>query len=248
MMVERETGIEPVASSLGSWRSTAELLPLRLRQSIIALEFRISPATVTNLPQKIFIHSLRKAPFTFFMFALSLCATATVAQTVNVQDMSRSTKPGDDFYRYANGNWLATVVLPDNQSSYDTRAMLADKTSQRVRDLIQNAASSHSAKGSIQQKIGDCYASFIDEAGIEAKGITPLAAEIAKISAISDEASLSSYLGGTLNTETDGLTANADHIFGVWVNQSFTDSENCVSFVARRSGNAGSRLVSRCVT
>ena len=61
-----------------------------------------------------------------------------------------------------------------------------------------------------------------------AKGLTPLADEMARISAITNKASLSAYLGTTLNTEVDGLTANADHVFGVWVNQSFEDSERYV--------------------
>ena len=68
----------------------------------------------------------------------------------------------------------------------------------------------------------------MDADGIEAEGLTPLANEMAVISAITNKASLSAYLGTTLNTEVDGLTANSDHIFGVWVNQSFTDSDHYV--------------------
>ncbi len=68
----------------------------------------------------------------------------------------------------------------------------------------------------------------MDEDGIESKGLTPLADEMARISAIADKTSLSAYLGTTLNSEVDGLTANADHIFGVWVNQGFQDSEHNV--------------------
>ena len=109
--------------------------------------------------------------------------------------MDRSIKPGDDFYRYANGGWLKTAAIPAGQSSYDTRAMLTEKTSQRVRDLIQDAAAAQSVKGSIAQKVGDYYASFMDEDGIEAKGLTPLADEMAAISAITNKASLSAYLG-----------------------------------------------------
>lgn len=142
--------------------------------------------------------------------------------------MDRSVKPGDDFYRYANGGWLKTVAIPAGQPSYDTRAMLVEKTSQRVRDLIQDAAAAQSVRGSVAQKVGDYYASFIDEDGIRTKGLTPLADEMAMISAITNKASLSAYLGATLNTEVDGLTANADHVFGVWVNQSFTDSKHYV--------------------
>ena len=94
--------------------------------------------------------------------------------------MDPSVKPGEDFYRYANGAWLARSVIPAGQQSYDTRAMLKEKTSQQVRDLIQDAAATHSAKGSLAQKVGDYYASFMDEASIEAKGLTPLADEMAR--------------------------------------------------------------------
>ena len=164
-----------------------------------------------------------------FAFAVSLnAAAAPVDQNGNTQDMDRSIKPGDDFYRYANGGWLGTVAIPAGQSSYDARAMLVEKTGQKVRDLIQDAAAAQSVRGSVAQKVGDYYASFMDEDSIEAKGLTPLADEMATVSAITNTASLSAYLGTTLNSEVDGLTANADHIFGVWVNQSFTDSEHYV--------------------
>ncbi len=148
------------------------------------------------------------------------------AQNENLRDIDRSIKPGDDFYRYANGSWLGIVTIPANQSSYDTRAMIAEKTSQRVRDLIQEAAAARLADGSVAQKVGAYYAGFMDEDGIEAKGLKPLAGEMAMISAIKDKTSLSAYLGTTLNSEVDGLTANADHIFGVWINQGFRDSDH----------------------
>ena len=164
-----------------------------------------------------------------FAFALSLgTAAAPVDQNASAQDVDPSIRPGDDFYRYANGGWLRTAVIPAGQPSFDTRAILVEKTSQRVRNLIQEAASAQPGKGSVAQKVGDYYASFIDEDSIEAKGLTPLADEMATISAITNKASLSGYLGTTLNSEVDGLTANADHIFGVWVNQGFAESEHYI--------------------
>jgi putative endopeptidase len=66
----------------------------------------------------------------------------------------------------------------------------------------------------------------MDQDGIEAKGMTPLAREMATIAAISNKTSLSAYLGATLNSEVDGLTANADHVFGLWINQGFEDSKH----------------------
>jgi putative endopeptidase len=79
----------------------------------------------------------------------------------------------------------------------------------------------------------------MDEDGIEAKRLTPLADEMARISAITNKASLSAYLGTTLNTEVDALTANADHVFGVWVNQSFEDSVHYVFHLLQ--GGLGTR-------
>ncbi len=142
--------------------------------------------------------------------------------------MDRSVKPGDDFYQYANGGWLRTTAATAGEASYDTRAMLMEKTGQRVRDLIQDAATSHAARGSVAQKVGDYYAGFMNEGGIEARKLTPLADEMARISAIRNKSQLSAYLGTTLNTEVDGLTANADHIFGWWINQGFDDPDHNV--------------------
>lgn len=159
---------------------------------------------------------------------LLTAAGQPAARNAGEDGMNRSIKPGDDFYRYANGGWLGSVSIPAGQASYDTRAMLMEKTSERVRDLIQQAATSHSTKGSIAQQVGDYYASFMDEAGIEANGLTPLGYDLTRISAIANKASLSAYLGSTLTGEVDGLTSNPDHIFGLWVNQGFEDGSHNV--------------------
>jgi putative endopeptidase len=176
-----------------------------------------------------------------FACAVSLCASgassgpnANVDDTVQattqalVQAIDPSIKPGDNFYLYANGSWLKTAKIPDGQQSFDNRAILVEKTGQRVHDLIQEAASSQPVKGSSAQKVGDYYATFMDQDSIESKGLKPLANEMAAIAAITNKASLSAYFGATLNTEVDGLTANADHVFGVLVNQSFSDSKHYV--------------------
>jgi predicted metalloendopeptidase len=158
--------------------------------------------------------------------------TTHVNQPINAADTTRdldhSIRPGDDFYRYANGAWLKTAVISPGQPAYDTRAILTAITSERVRHLIQGAAAARKPKGSVPQKVGDYYASFMDESRIETRGMAPLADEMSAISAITNKASLSAYLGATLNNEVDGLTTNADHVFSVWVNQSFTDPDHYV--------------------
>src|ERR1700687_4747973 len=97
----------------------------------------------------------------FFAFPVALgTVAATVDQNASAQDIDidHSIRPGDDFYRYANGGWLKTAAIPAGRPSYDTRTMLVEKTSQRVRDLIQEASAAHPGKGSLSQKVGDYYA------------------------------------------------------------------------------------------
>ena len=160
------------------------------------------------------------------LIVLSIASARPASRNPAADDVDNSIKPGDDFYRYANGEWLKANKIPDGQASYDNRAFMAKRTGQQVRDLILEAASAHAPKGSVLQKVGDYYASFLDQATIEAKGLLPLADEMAAIAAIKDRTSLSAYLGTTLNSEVEGLTANADHVFGIWINQGFENSNH----------------------
>jgi predicted metalloendopeptidase len=172
--------------------------------------------------------ALRTAVFAVFLATAILLTSALrpAPEKSFTDDMDRSIHPGDDFYHYANGGWLKTAKIPAGQASFDNRAILAERANQQVRSLIENAASAHSNAGSITQKVGDYYACFMDQDTIEAKGMKPLDSEMAAIAAIHDKTSLSAYLGTTLNSEVDGLTSNADHVFGVWINQGFEDSDH----------------------
>ena len=160
------------------------------------------------------------------LMAIANFAQRPTAQVTRSTDIDHSVKPGQDFYRFANGTWLKTAAPPAGQASLDFRAMLNERNTQRVRDLIREAATQRSANGAIAQKVGDYYSSFMDQAGIESKGLAPLADSLSQISSIGDKTSLSAYLGTTLGGEIDGLTANSDHIFGIWINQGFDDASH----------------------
>jgi putative endopeptidase len=174
---------------------------------------------------------LRLQLLTLVALALAALAQQPTPQGARWQDIDHSVEPGQDFYRFANGTWLKTASPPAGQSSLDIRAMLMERNAQRVRELIQGAANRRSANGSIEQKVGDYYSSFMDQAGIESKGLAPLADSLSQISGITDTSSLSAYLGSMLGSEIDGLTANSDHVFGIWVNQGFDDAAHNVPHI-----------------
>ena len=94
-----------------------------------------------------------------------------------------SVRPGEDFYRYADGHWLATTTLPPDRTSWGTFAQLREESDEHVRGILEAAAAGHAAPGSVERKIGDYYASFLDRPAIDALGLAPARAGLEAISA-----------------------------------------------------------------
>ncbi|MEI9905306.1 MAG: M13 family metallopeptidase N-terminal domain-containing protein [Asticcacaulis sp.] len=171
--------------------------------------------------------------------AIALTAGHALAGTVaRTQDIDSSIRPGDDFYRYANGSWLKTTALPDGLAAYGSSAMLVAQNNARVRALIAAAASA--PRNDLERKIGDYYAGWMDTAGIEARGVTPLSGDLAAIAAIHDRVSLSAWLGANVRTD-DGTNSATDGLFGIWIHQGFHDSDRYVPHMVQGGLGLGDR-------
>jgi putative endopeptidase len=134
--------------------------------------------------------------------------------------MDRGVKPGDSFYGFANGTWAKQTEIPADRSSYGMFARLSELAAQRTRALVEAAAAGQAAAGSPERKVGDAYASFMDEAAIEAKGLAPLQPELARIAALSTRRQLSALLGAGLRADVNALNTgdvSTDRLFGLWV-------------------------------
>jgi putative endopeptidase len=143
-------------------------------------------------------------------------------------DMDRSVKPGDDFYRYSNGAWMNRTEIPPDRAGVGVFSTLADLSNKRTVDLIEQAAKSNAAAGSGTRKIADLYNSYMDEAGIEAKGLVPLKPHLDAIAAIHDKRELARALGESLRADVDPLNNTNFHttnLFGLWVAPDFSGSE-----------------------
>jgi putative endopeptidase len=110
--------------------------------------------------------------------------------------MDASIKPGDSFFNFANGKWAATTKIPDDKSNYGMFTALDDLSKKRTREIIEAAANSKGAPGTNAQRVGDAYGAFMDEAAIEAKGLTPLQPMMDKISAVKSSADLAGIFAG----------------------------------------------------
>ena len=101
--------------------------------------------------------------------------------------MDRSIAPGASFYGYANGTWQTRTQVPDDKSNYGMFTVLADQSDERTKEIIQNAKA---ADGPEAEKVATYYASFMDEAAIEARGLEPIKADLARIVAIKTQKAL----------------------------------------------------------
>jgi putative endopeptidase len=114
---------------------------------------------------------------------------------VDLAGMDKSVNPGDSFYDYVNGTWDRTTEIPADKASWGGFGILRDLSDTRTREIIEASARAHAAAGTPAQKVGDLYASFMDEAAIEAKGLTPLQPFFTKINAIHNTTDLARFFG-----------------------------------------------------
>ncbi len=108
---------------------------------------------------------------------------------LDLSAMDPSIAPGDDFYRYVNNGWLKTHTIPADRSSFGGN--LAENTQARTRAIMETAAATGTAGG---RKIGDYYSAWIDEPGLDRRGLEPLKPELARVAAIATPADLARAL------------------------------------------------------
>ncbi len=108
--------------------------------------------------------------------------------------MDLSVDPRADFNAYANGGWFKSAAIPADKARWGSSDMLGQNNWNRIRGILEEAAAQPGAAGTNLQKIGDFYASAMDEAAIEVAGLQPLAPELARIAALKDINELALYL------------------------------------------------------
>ncbi len=101
-----------------------------------------------------------------------IAAPKTSSSSGSFRDgMKESVQPGEDFFAYANGGWIEKTQIPKDRSSWGVFEEVAEKTDAQNAELIKKASSNASPEG---KKVAAYYGAFMDEAAIEAKGLTPL--------------------------------------------------------------------------
>ena len=145
--------------------------------------------------------------------------------------MNRSVKPGDDFAAFAGGTWEKNTEIPADRATWGMFNVLQDVSNEQTRSILDQAAKTPG------NKIGDFYASFMDEAAVNAKGIDPIKPWLAKIAGAKDKTALAVEMAKLSRYGIGGIV-------GMGVGQDSKGSQHlCRQHRARRSRPAGSRLL-----
>jgi putative endopeptidase len=131
------------------------------------------------------------------LFALLLLLTAACTQNIDkatphvvITGIDSSKKPGDDFFTYVNGIWYDTAQIPASQTGVGSYSFLNFPQRKRLQGILDSISQSNNPAGSIEQKVGDFYASGMDTAAINKRGYEPIKPVLARIDAVTDIPSL----------------------------------------------------------
>jgi putative endopeptidase len=187
----------------------------------------------------------RFALVTVLLLASTACNPSTTTNTttavapgtqsgVDLTAIDKSVKPGDDFYAYANGTWVAKAVIPDDRSSTGVSLDVFNVAEGRNAELIKSIGASNPAAGTNERKIADYYAAFADTGAIEQRGLAPIKGELDSIAAIADKRALSKALGASIRADTDPFNATSlmtENLFGLFVSQDINNPARNVPYL-----------------
>lgn len=135
---------------------------------------------------------------------------------VEVDEIDTSIKPGDNFFRYVNGIWYDTAKIADDQSGVGSYSFLNIPQKKLLENILEEVSATDNPAGSIEQKVGDFYASGMDIDAINKRGFEPIKPLLDEIEAITDIPSL-------MNFVTSEIKSNGQSIIGLGISP---DAEN----------------------
>ena len=134
----------------------------------------------------------------------------TEPNVVRITGIDSSVKPGDNFFRYVDGRWYDTVKIADDQSGVGSYSFLNIPQKQLLQHILDSVSQTQQPAGSIEQKVGDFYASGMDTVTVNGRGFEPIKPVLARIDSLGDGAAVMTFVA------TESKSGNGSLIgFGV---------------------------------
>src|SRR3954452_23200715 len=100
---------------------------------------------------------------------------------IDPTSFDKAVRPQDDLFRHVNGGWIRRAEIPADRALFGSFVQLLDKSEANLRAIIEDAAKTDNPAGSEARKVGDLYASFMDEARAQQQGLEPIKADLERI-------------------------------------------------------------------
>ncbi len=170
--------------------------------------------------------------FCFFLvvifFAISSFAqtpsTAKSDDGFSIDNIDKTVDPCVDFYQYACGNWLKKTEIPADRSSWGSFAELDERNLGIERGILEKAAAGGASRDGIDQRIGDLYASCMDEKTVNEKGVAPLKPELDRVAAVQDK-------GALLDELAHLYLIGAPSLFSFYSNADLHNSDMVIAYI-----------------
>ena len=104
---------------------------------------------------------------------------------IDPANMDKSVKPGDDFFEYANGNWIKENIIPAKETRWGSFNILHQENTDRLSGILKEVSKTAHPQGSLEQRVGDLYASGMDSVAIEQRGYQPITADLSRVNKVS---------------------------------------------------------------
>ncbi len=157
----------------------------------------------------------------FFFFLISVLIITSCNHTdtektgdkkfLDLASIDSTVKPGDNFYLFVNGRWVSKTKIPASQSGVGGFTDLYYETQDVLHHLLDSLSKANLTPGSIQQKVGDYYASGMDSVTIDKRGLEPLKPYLAKITGLHNSSSIMNFVA---ELQTEGLNGLFNVIIG----------------------------------
>ena len=169
------------------------------------------------------------------LMILAACSEKKAAvPAINPADMDLSVKPGDDFYKYANGGWIKNNPLKPEYARYGSFDVLRERNVEDLNALFAEMTEMNPEPGSIDQKIVDLYKQGLDSTRLNEEGAAPLKKYLDEIYAIPDKAAFAAQLG-KMNLMGEG------GFFGGGVDADLMDSKIQIFYLGQSGLGMGDR-------
>ncbi|WP_158977063.1 M13 family metallopeptidase [Cellulophaga sp. L1A9] len=147
--------------------------------------------------------------FLITLLTLASCkkTSAPEKKIIEITGIDTTLKPGDNFYRYANGKWYDSIPIPASQAGVGAYMFMNYPQRLRLQGILDSVSKELHPEGSIEQKVGDFYASGMDTVTIEKRGYNPIQPILTSIETISDLPSLMAFVANQIKVGNSSIMA-----------------------------------------